>query len=60
MLYPYINWDWTVSVTCPHLSLNAVESSEPEDLSSPQLPLCVVDLLIFFINILLWQLIFLS
>lgn len=45
---------------CPHLSLNAVESSEPEDLSSPQLPLCVVNLLIFFIYVLLWQLIFLS
>lgn len=45
---------------CPHLSLNAVESSEPEDLSSPQLPLCMVDLLIFFIHILLLTLIFLS
>lgn len=39
---------------CSHLSLNAVESSEPEDLSSPQLPLSVVDLFIFFVHILLW------
>lgn len=37
-----------------YLSLNAVESSEPEDLSSPQFPLCVVDLLVFFVDILLW------
>lgn len=49
-----------MSVLCPHLSLNAVEPSEPEDLSSPQLPLCVVDLLVFFVDVLLWQLIFLS
>lgn len=45
---------------CPHLGLNAVESSEPEDLSSPQLPLCVVNLLVFFIHVLLWQFVLLS
>lgn len=37
-----------------HLSLNAVETSEPEDLSSPQLPLRVVDLFIFFVHVLFW------
>lgn len=45
---------------CSHLSLDAVESSEPENLSSPQLPLRVVYFLIIFIDVLLWHVVFLS
>lgn len=44
----------------PHLGLNAVEASEPEDLSSPQLPLSVVDLLVLLVDVLLWQLVLLG
>lgn len=44
----------------PHLGLNAVEASEPEDLSSPQLPLGMVDLLVLLVDVLLWQLVLLG
>lgn len=43
-----------------HLSLNAVEPSEPEDLPSPQLPLGVVDLLVLLVHVLLRQLVLLG
>lgn len=38
----------------PHLCLNAIESSKPQNLSSPQLSLCMVNFLIFFVHILFW------
>lgn len=44
----------TWGLNCSHLSLDAVKSSEPENLSSPQLPLCMVNLFIFLIYVLFW------
>lgn len=44
----------------PHLGLNAVEASEPEDLPSPQFPLGMVDLLVLLVHVLLRQLVLLG
>lgn len=44
----------------PHLGLDAVQASEPEDLPSPQLPLGVVDLLVLLVHVLLRQLVLLG
>lgn len=43
-----------------YLCLDAVQASEPEDLSAPQLPLGVVDLLLVLIQLLLGHLVLLG